>query len=209
MKAIKRKPCKHSTNADRDNEWVPLTRVNNFNALHETAKNYKVVYDKVDNIVDVFFFKCASIKCPFALRGTRRNNLVYEVDQRSTHDRYCKYHPENPQQREKLHSSSLSHTSTWDENGLFYIPRRRKMFKREPIEIIDLDTDDDIPEIKPAKIFSTNNSTLNDLAEKSNDINIAFSEFTQKEQPEGIFFLFHFFIFLMFFVLKNDTSVQI
>lgn len=123
-------------------------------ALDNIKNQYKVVFEKSEKDGTVFF-KCASIQCPFFLRATLLPSTLYEVDQKSAHDKYCRHNPGNPQQH--YEESSLSPNTTLfsiDDNSQFYVKKRKKMFKKEPIEIIDIS--DDEPEYKYVKIPQKN-----------------------------------------------------
>lgn len=122
-------------------------------ALDNIKNQYKVVFEKSEKDGTVFF-KCASIQCPFFLRATLLPTTLYEVDQKSAHDKYCRHNPSNPQQHQETSLSPNTPLFSIDDNSIFYVKKRRKMFKKEPIEIIDIS--DDEPEYKYVKIPQKN-----------------------------------------------------
>lgn len=88
------------------NKWIPLTRAKNFIDIYEIKNKYNVEIETMKD-VNLILFKCQSIYCPFALRATLNlESNYYEVDQKNSHDRYCKLNPKNPQYG--LHNSSYS-----------------------------------------------------------------------------------------------------
>lgn len=65
--------------------------------MYQIKQKYNVEIEKMKD-VNFILFNCQSINCPFVLRATLNlQSNFYEVDQKNSHDRYCKRNPQNPQ----------------------------------------------------------------------------------------------------------------